>query len=453
MKKLCFLLALVLLLSGCANTPHVQQATGAVPTSTDNSTHTQHPTQNTENLNAYIPETTPDGKLVLPDFDIPEYNGDLLIPLDPEREVYFLFHQKQDFYTGGYISTSTGYVLTKHPYASEEIQLLVDMQNDITVTVSDLTEYTWSKSGGSRREMQLYHYITMQDGDWKQIAEANRLVKWIGDIHQKTSFLPTSIATQLWELEMTSLSLSWGNSYTHSFNEYCLSETPGFYLYEVTATFSREYIDETVEKVSVMVGQHEYAVDVIWQFHANRKYSGEPGATHMSILNAKKRHFPSLGSPYSNGYIQVQEAIAIQAHKDITITGLQCEMIAGKAVGCRVVISSPAGDMDFYWDMQQPLDISEGSKVTMDLILHSQDYQELWSYHTVQIKLDYEVSGREYSFENQLGIGFGYNGMSSFWDAYLIAFLGVDLGDYYVSYYAEVYEADWLAFLPEDWLQ
>lgn len=453
MKKLCLLLALVLLLSGCANTPNIQQTTGTVPTSTDNATHTQHPTQNTENLNAYIPETTPDGKLVLPDFDIPEYNGDLLIPLDPEREVYFLFHQKQDFYTGGYISTSTGYVLTKHPYAPEEIQLLVDMQNDITVTVSDLTEYTWDKSGGSRREMQLYHYITMQDGDWKQIAEANRLAKWILDIHQKTSFLPSSIAAQLRELEMASNSLSWGNSYIRSFNEYSLSETPGFYLYEVTATFSREYIDETVEKVSVMVGQHEYAVDVIWQFHANRKYSGEPGATHMSILNANKRFLSSLGSPYSNGYIQVQEAIAIRANKDITITGLQCEMIAGKAVGCRVVISSPAGDVDFYWDMHQPLDISEGSKVTMDLILHSQDYQELWSYHTVQIKLDYEVSGREYSFENQLGIGFGYNGMLSFWDAYLIAFLGVDLGDYYVSYYAEVYEADWLAFLPEDWLQ
>jgi len=453
MKKICLLLALVLLLSGCTvfpTQPEKQQTTVTEPIETSNTTQTQKPTQSMEGEYAYVPETTPEGKLVIPEFGIPEYDGELLIPVDPEREVYFLFHQKQDFYTGGQISNSIGYILTKHSYALEQIQLLADMQNDISVEVSDRTEANWIATGTSSNGMQLYHYITMQGGDWKQIAEANHMVNWIWDIHKKTNILPTSIATQLWELETKANSLSRGNSYRRSFEEYTLPEEPGFYIYEVIAKFSREYIEETVENVSIKVGQQEYPVDVIWRFHARPKYTGKPGATHMSIQNTGKFVYSTLGSPYSNGYIQVQEAVSLRTQKDMTITGMQCEMLEAIALGCHVVASGPSGDMDFYWDMQQPLEICEGTKVTIDLVLRSQDYEELWYNHTAQIKLDYEVNGGEYSFENQIWV-------ASFeiplWDAYLMAFLGVDLGEYYTSYYAVRNGTDWMDFLPESWLE
>ena len=458
MKKLCFVLAVLLLLTGCVSDPTpavtLQPTVTTAPEETVLPTQTTTPPETTESENNLILETTPDGEIVIPDFDIPEYEGELLVPYDPDREVYFLFQQDIDFYTGAYLSRASGQILTKKPYAIEDIKLLADIESEMTVTVYDESEPVWDSNAGWYT-MHDYHYVSIQGGDWKEIAEATELDIWASKGFMQLlgqGAVSQDLYSKYNELADSIHDLSHYNAYTKEFRQYTMPEKQEFYCYTVSVMFKGNYVDQTVDNVSIQLGDKTYPLDVVWRFHSERNddYGMKHTYQYLTLLNQDMLGNTTQGTPFNGGYLQVDEVMIFRPEKDITITGMRCENIDAKVLGCRVYITSDAGNMDFYWDMQQPLDISKGATVRIDLILHSKEFQSFSYYYSVHTAMDYEVNNKQYSAVKQVSV----QGMSPIWDAYLTVFEGIDIGEYYICYYPYFWSgADWLEYIPESWKQ
>lgn len=467
MKKLCFVLAVLLLLTGCVSDPTpavtLQPTATTAPEETVVPTQTTSPPETTENYP--ILETTPDGEIVIPDFDIPEYEGELLVPYDPDREVCILFKETFDYYASSYFSGTSGYILTTKPYAVEDIQLITDMRNELEVTVTDLTKYIWDKESYpdvgkfSGDRMNAIHYISMQGGDWYEIAKATKAHVWLataGDEYRKLTggTMPAVLAQKIRDLSEQFGQLAWGYGYSDAFEQYTLSETPGFYCYQIEVRFNRNsYVEETVNDVSVRIGNKTYPVDVTWHFHTDSdpNYRNIHDWKYLTELNSRQIVRPIQWNPFNGGYLLAEEAMYFQAQKDITITGLRCEDIDAKVLGCRVYIESDKGNMDFHWDMQQPLDISQGARVKIDPIFYSQEFEDFSFNYSMRMTLDYEVNNKAYSAVQQFKVGTSF---PAFWDVYLTVFEGVDIGGYYVCFNSVISEgADWMHYIPESWKQ
>lgn len=469
MKKMCLLLVLLLLLTGCVNEPTpavtLQPTVTTSPEETLLPTQTTMPPEATEGENKAIFETTPDGEIVIPDFGIPEYEGELLFPYDPDRDVYILFKDTFDFYPGAYFHTAHGYIMTKKPYAVEDIQLITDMRNEMEVKITDLTEVTWNKDNHanighvSSMEMSAYHYISMLGGDWYEIAQATKTGIWaftapMEIAEQNGGRIPTDLSNKFREIHASAEQKSWGREYADDFEQYTLPETPGFYYYNIDVHFNqRSYVEETVDNVSVKIGEETYPVDITWRFHTegDPNYSLKHDWKYITELNQGLILHPIQWNPFNGGYLMAEEGMNFRAQKDIAITGMRCENIDAKVLGCRVYIKSDTGNMDFYWDMQQPLDISEGATVRIDPVFYSQEFEDFYFRYSLHMTMDYEVNNKGYSAVQQFSVD---SSLPASWDVYQTVFEGVDIGGYYICFLPAVSTgADWLDYIPESWLQ
>jgi len=123
---------------------------------------------------------------------------------------------------------------------------------------------------------------------------------------------------------------------------------------------------------------------------------------------------------------------------------VQIEMLGG-----RVQITGDT-NADFYWDLQQPLDISEGDMVNITLFLKDERFAQYEVGISTCIVMDYEINNKAYGMNLPCLLARINN---RGWDTYLMAFEGYDMGEYYTCYYVPWFERWWLNDLPEGWLE
>lgn len=457
MKKLCLLLAVLLLLTGCVKEPAPEVSLQPTVTTSEETVvpaQTTLPPETTENENKATLETTPDGEIVIPDFGIPDYEGELLIPYDPDREVYICCgSQDFDFYPGS--GWSKIHILTRKPYPIEQIQVQIDSQIEVSVKVYDATKSINTK-GYSCFDLSLYHYISMQGGDWKEIAQATEVGIWASEErHRLMNENDGPMSKELWQkfqkIMDTAEINEWGKAYKEAYEQYTLPETPMFYYYLVDIDFDGAYTDETVNEVTVMLGDEAYTEDVSWRFH-EKSFKEDLSSRNGKYLSTTGLDISFIdNNPHNGGYIQVRGAMSFTAQKDMTITGLRVENTTAQVLGCRVSVSGgELGSMDFHWDMQQPLEISKDTYVKIDLILYSEAYADFYISLSLLTTMEYEIGDSAYSAAKLVGA----EAYPYIWDIYLTAFAGIDMGGYYTCYYPFTQSgADWLEYIPESWKQ
>ena len=448
MKKLYLLLALVLLISGCGihtELPYSPQSTAATVGITTPSTGQQ--TQ-------WEPREVPEVEDVA--LQIPPYEGEPLISYDPERQVYISFqNQDVDFYPNYYFKGITGFVITKERIEIEDIQVNIQAMTEYEVKIYDFKEITDQLAQGQMIQspvtLESYQYLTMQGIDWQAysqlFANYNAAGTIISDYLVEMQYVEGLL--EKYQAYQT-LYLEQKEAYEAECEKIEQGQVP-FSIYEITILFTGAgTYEETVESIEVIIGEESYTVDIgQWRFHTELPAELQANVTRTGISQKKIMIGALLATPYTGGVVQLQDALSFTALKDLTVTGVHQVGVQIEMLGGRVQITGDT-NADFYWDLQQPLDISEGDMVNITLFLKDERFAQYEVGISTCIVMDYEINNKAYGMNLPCLLARINN---RGWDTYLMAFEGYDMGEYYTCYYVPWFERWWLNDLPEGWLE
>ena len=418
MKKVCLLLAIVMLLSGCGGEPAITEP----PTTTDS-----------------IEGTVPTETLPV----VTEYDGELLIPLDPEREVYIsLANQDIDFYPvndGPFVNFN---ILTKKHYSESEIKISIPMETSYEVLVEDYSEwYGQVPSAENGESLSLEQFMFMQDADWRTLGQMQMDTKPTDDQDPNEGL----DAILRFEEEM--------DKYRTTYSQLQASDIPEIYIYGVdiliTGLYDPQRVlhDEVVESVDIKIGDDHYTINIgQWRFHtelpAELEYKriGIKPSDSYSI-----RVMPYSDNAYLNGYALIVNVFSFTADKDITISGIRQYGADVDLLGAR--ISTSENSMDYYWDMEQPIYVSAGEEVSIDVFVYDSRLKQYELNMLTYLMMDYEIGSQTCAMRSACC----FTRTNDVWDTYFLAFEGYDIGEYYTCFYNPEWHGWWLDTLPDDW--
>lgn len=464
-KWLTLLLALVLALgtlAGCADDPGQGSTPGTETTPEHTGTEPGAPTE-TQLAGTLPPPTEP---MLLQ--TAPEYTGTPLIEPDPDREVYIsLANQDCDFYPDDYITGVSLNIISKKMYDESEIGISIDMQTPYEVTVWDQTDDLRQKmpENSAGDFFCNYHYLSMQGVDWRelgQLALDDAKIRIEQDQYlaqaQHNVLDPEFQALQ----EIRQRYQDTMEGYQRQFDAMPPEEIPSFYAYSVGIEFTdlsvslgaeRELYDETVEELEVQLGDQRIPVRFgQWRFHTQK-----PEELTANNPGVKKDIFARMDTrenPYHDGYLRMSDALQFTTLKDITITGVRTLGADIPIVGALVRLGeqvdkdsiSFSGVNDFYWDMKMPIDVPAGVVVCVDLFLRDERFAQYETSSTLYVVLEYEMEGRACT----MTVPCHLDRQNPIWDTYLMAFEGIDMGEYYTCFFNPQF-ADYVWTMPEEW--
>ena len=458
MKKRLFSLLLVLLLvflCGCSEVteePTESQQVGVLPTasSTEQSAQGTSAGQQTQ----WEPREVPEVEDVA--LQIPPYEGEPLLPYDPDRKVYIPFcNQDVDFYPNYYYRGITGFVITKERFEIEDIQVNIPVNTEYEIIFYDfkdtIDKLAQGQDIGSPATLETYQYLTQQGIDWQAysqlFANYNAAGTIISDYLVEMQYVEGLL--EKYQAYQT-LYLEQKKAYETECEKIEQGQVP-FSIYEVTILFTGVgAYEETAESIEVIIGGESYTVDIgQWRFHTELPAELQANVTRTGISQKKIMIGALQNTPYTGGVVQLQDALSFTALKDLTITGVHQVGVQIEMLGGRVQITGDT-DADFYWDLQQPLDISEGDMVNITLFLRDERFAQYEVGISTCIVMDYEINSKTYGM-NLPCLFARINNRG--WDTYLMAFEGYDMGEYYTCYYVPWFERWWLNDLPEGWLE
>ena len=456
-KWLALLLALVLTLgtlAGCANDPGQGSTPGAETTPEGTGTE---PSISPETQLAGI-ETQPTELGWME--TVPEYTGTPLIEPDPDREFYItLANQDCDYYSDTVFAGTSLYIISKKMYNISEIGASIDMRNPYRVEVRSWTDQYHQKMTDSGGDFFCnYHYLTMQGVDWRELGQMA-----MDDANIDLELAQYGVMDEeFWELQERKKFHDTMEAYQRQFEAVPPEEIPSFYVYSVSFSFDGllvekgkqpEVYDETVEELELRLGDQRIPVRFgQWRFHAQKPEELTFGAPGLQQMTMAKLDF--WDNPYHDGYHCIFGALDFKATKDVTVTGVRTFGADIPIVGARVRMGAAdeygniddSGAADFYWDMKMPLDVPAGQTVRADLYLRDARFAQYETCSTLYVVMEYELEGRACT----MMVPCCLERRNPIWDTYLMAFEGVDLGEYYTCFYNPQY-ADYVWRMPEEW--
>ena len=458
MKKqwISLLLALtMLLLCGCNGNTASTGSTGTNPTNTGMASTT------TADLESNIYHQ----KVMEQVYEPPVYDGQPLIPYDPDRQVYIsLANQDCDFYPDYGSNGVMFWIITREHYASDDIQVHIDTSVKYEVTVADMTESCQELSHNAfypNFGLQKYQYMCMQKLDWRELARIAIYAKTAAELARRHA--PSSeeyagymaLQTEYWTLS---------DSYTNQYQAVNMETMPKFSAYRVSVNFrelsSLNNSEEIVETVEFKIGGSTYTQNIgQWRLH---------NFTPTEILDAiptgvgitsMRSVTTALGSPaLADGFENLLGLFWINATEDLTVTGVRQFETGDRAVdiiGAKIqLLDKEAMEdkgkqvvlMEYFWDLAQPLDIAAGTLAKIDLYVQDERMKNFDGCFTAYFFLDYTVRDQTDAILSPCRLS---RLNDNVWDTYLMAFEGVDMGEYYNVYYAST--SDWRWELPEAW--
>ena len=453
-RVICLLLALLVLLCGCegAVTP-----TQSAPEQTEGTAAAN--TESTENLNVETTGTQATvGEIQIPKVEdiaylAPAYEGEQKIPYDPDWQIYIPFvNQDMDYYPDYWIGGITGIIITREHYAVEEIQVKVPAKTPHEVFIEEITpppNLLPGEDWDAPIKRDDYQYLCQQEIDWQEYGQltlnseaASKILSWyrreMKSESQRNSYRVYHEKLDKVEKEYQALCDAQEDP-----------QTP-FYAYEIRFRFTGigDY-EETVESIEFVFGDEHYTVDIgQWRFHKERPEDLNVGGTVIGLAQTLRAIGLLPDCSYNGGYAKLNDVFQFTAAKDLTVTGIRQLGVEVNALGARVVISGEKS-ADFYWDLQQPLEIQQGDTVAITLYLKDERFTQYEVGITTYFVMDYEVKDKPFSIStpallSRLNL--------ECWDVYLMLAENCDVGEYYTCYYVPLWEA-WIRDLPEEWQQ
>lgn len=426
-------LSLCLILSGCSkNTPSDE------PSGTDDGS-----TQ----VNTPVGPTLEEVLSTAEWYTVPPYTGSPLIAPDPSRSVYFsLTNQDCDYYPDMWYGSANIYILTREHIDPTEIQVQIPMQTGYSVKVNEYSEecHELACNGTINMGLANYQYLSLRGVDWQQLGQADSDSSEASMLYLDTS-LDQSLRQQIYDTYIEPHNERMA-AYQAEYEASSAENLPMFYAYNVTVLFN-DYYNETVETVTIDLAGESYPIEIgKWRFHAEKPEELNSGKDPEGVNPISECVLAITDNAYHDGYVRLLNALEFTAKQDITLTGLTAEQTEVELLGGKVeYLSGSNAGMDFYWDGKQPLDIPAGAHVSITAYVHDDRFASYEVSCTMLLKMHYEVAEKEQTMTVPCLMA-RYN---NFWDTYLLAFHGYDIGEYYTCY-ARIMDNS-LETMPESW--
>ena len=219
---------------------------------------------------------------------------------------------------------------------------------------------------------------------------------------------------------------------------------PLFYAYDITIRFSglvdegTDLYEETVEQVDFVLGGKTYTVDIgQWRFHTET-----PSVLMVEDTPGLRQYMIAITAitacPFNGGYVMIPDALSFVTEDNITVTGLRTLGSDLQILGGRVRIRASQDEgasLDSLWDCMQPLHLSQGNNVSIELYFCDDSFREFEVNRILYVLMDYEMSGNAYSMLIPCNL-VRYNNV---WDMYFRYLAGYDIAQYYTNFYVPQY--------------
>lgn len=383
------------------------------------------------------------------------YSGSPLLMPDPQRTVYIsLSNQDVDFYQEYNDRSLFFWVITKEHYNKEDFSVRVPIKTTYQTIIHEFDDtfrhvdaYA-EEHGNANGAQMIYHYLCMQNIDLQELAQMQRNADCAGAA-LRDGGLSTEEINALVDRDIEPYETKW-QEYREAYLAQGTAPLTEYHAYVITISFDR-LCDETAEYLDLQLGEETHRVFFgQWRFHSqgpeelHYTHKGiSPG--YIQVLNHTITDNPHLG-----GYIKLWNAMRFATSEDITLTGLRWQ--GGhqlELIGAQIQLGAEDSAIDFLWDGKQPLLLEKGSSVNLSAYLYGEALKEYEVCFSGFLYLDYTLvdSGKEDTFAMPCFI----RRENEAWDTYCLAFLGVDVGEYYHYFQNRLLRTAWITEIPESW--
>ncbi len=383
---------------------------------------------------------------------MPVYDEAPVIEFDPDRRIYVHVPKLDaDLF---YSEPHPLWVYSLDPLDPEQIQLHIDCQTAYTMEyVGDYSKYCRVKEREAEMlpdlALQEFQYYSMQGVNWQELALLKAQAKAAYDLGLENVKEPEiSRAYRAIYEDFQQRYEETAAEYHKQYEALTTEDIPQFYLYRFQFSFpGHGAYEETVESAKLIIGSETYPID-LGQLRLHKSvpqiFTGEApfGLSNVILGKSALRCFA-----YNGSYTKVAEMYSFDTETDLTVTGMS-QLTCGTEIQILAARVRIQGQADYFWDMQRPIEVAAGTHVDIDLYLKDARWEEYHPRITTYFLLDYTV-GQE---NHVLTVNACFEPIISFWDIYLMAFEGIDMGEYY-TYMVTPYSNGWLNELPEEWLE
>ena len=392
--------------------------------------------------------------------EVETYTGSPILEADSDREIYIsLANQDCDFYPGLPYSGVVFSIISRTEYSPEEIDVSFPGETSCKVTVRNHNDYfqdiALNRETGNYGPdgQQPYHYLCLQNVDLQELAQKRSDASYAKDAYNALVELNRATDAAYAALIDTYV-IPYQNLYEEYISQYIeqsVERLTEYNVYLVSLTFEQKrYVDETVEYIDVTISDKTYRVEFgQWRFHREgwpEKDQGHKGI-NVAVIGVVG---VSQDSPYAEGYLRTPDAFRFSTQEDIFLTGLRCtDGTDAEILGAQIACTSPDNSINYFWDGAGPVKVDKGSNVIASIYLYSEKFKEYEMNITTTIYVDYMLvsTGEEGSF----AVPCNFPRVNSEWDTCCLAFLGVDVGEYYHYFRSEMVKVGWIDEIPEGW--
>ena len=404
----------------------------------------------------------------------PPYEGNSWIEHDPNRRIYIsLGGQDCDFFPDIALSVTSFnfWIISLDKIDPNRIQLDVPIQTEYEVSVTDCTDMTYGTKEhegvdanfGLSREQ----YFCMADVDFQEQERNARYASICAELLQEFQEKALKDKMTMAEIKASEEYQFYYNKQLEyydknreplkQFQALTKEELPKFYAYWVHIKFpGLGSYEETVEELTVIVEDSRYNMKIgQWRLHTR---------CPQEILDAREARQihgvgGSTGLQFRLGYIPVPEGydraeFFFTAKEDLVITGAKllegpnstAKILAGRVqVYEKGTLGTDVPVLEYFWDAHTPLEFEEGQNIRIDLCIRDERVKKYEVGFTRFTFLECAYRGQPCAYYHEhLEQRDGYP-----WDIYLMAFAGVNIGEYY-HYNQNV--KDWYKDIPAEWL-
>lgn len=401
-KLLCCLLALIMLVSGCATAPsgETEQATGS------------------SDLEMFvmpdIPEVTLDPVNLLAD-GIYCTGGNYDLEIYPFSDfLYFLVH-----------------LFTKEPLPDDAVVTL-DTSVPYCAGIEE-KEYT-----GTVEELYPYYlYECTQGTDWAKMAEAYLKVQYgyyeEGQLRKK-GITPTQQQKDRWAKDNEAYNLLFDackESYLEQLEVWETAEEPPVYHYSVGFNFTLDgTVSDVITEATLTYGGKSLTIpigEVRLVADAELPYPFGSGVYSESIAIGDH----PAETPWSDEYLELLTGIDFKAKADITIKDLYFYNDAAEISDCSVNLTSMGMTVNQTWSPgEETLELLEGDEVSFRITIADQKLTQREYQNNLVLILEYEQDGETYCYYLSVQILRRHEP----YEVSLWAFEGVDTQSYYQQF-------------------
>jgi len=383
--------------------------------------------------------------------DLPVYESDEpLLEYDPDREILITWvNQSKDFYTNPYGNATSFSILSREALTEEDIEIQIPCQTEYSILkITDFSRSFASDANWSKHGFNDFVSLCYNGTDFRELWQYGAWITAALEL-ERESFEAKKQEDGKNYQQITQECVVKQNQIISQWNSVPRADIPKepVYGYTVSVQFSDTVsYDETVETADVLIKGERHTLDIgQWRFHAQVP---EDLASAMKTLGENNQvRVASRQGLCNDGYLYCGSAFQFTAEEDMTILGLR-QVFGGdtplKVLGARVYVTG-SQVIDYFWDMEQPLDIRKGDEVKIDLYFKDPLFEEYLYFISVTYLLECQDRQNNYSFATRINSA----GESSVLELWLVGFEGIDVRNYY--YY--LHHVDTFDNLPESWLE